>query len=243
MVTQAWTSEAREISLVKHMRSAVAPRKLDWVDPHVHGRVGDLNLAEPQTLIASFSAYTDFYNKSVDRLYSLIDFYDHCGISIAPDGVLTQAGGPTCAPWPRYLVVERTHIFPTLAGQAVVAAMPLQGTLVRIPAGPPRLVGVVQPPCQEDECLGVLGITVFGQRLPGTVAITFGAAPQPHLVALVGGRRWLLPADQETTVRVPVGGGPGFSKLVMPVSWSSPQGAPALLSVVLESAGTTTRLY
>jgi hypothetical protein len=29
----------------------------------------------------------------------------------------------------------------------------------------------------------------------------------------------------------------------MPVSWSSPEGAPALRSVVLESAGKITKLY
>jgi len=52
---------------------------------------------------------------------------------------------------------EESH-FPTLAGQRVRAATPAQGTLVQIPAGPPRLVGIVEPPCQLNMCLGVLGV-------------------------------------------------------------------------------------
>jgi hypothetical protein len=198
------------------------------------------NPAKPQTLSHNLDLYTDFYNKSVDRMYALVDTPYRCPISLARDGVLIQAGGATCAPWPRYLVVERSRVFPTLAGQRVLATTPLQGTLVQIPAGPPRLVGVVQPPCQLGECVGVLGVTVFLQS-PGGIAITFGAAPRPHRVTLAGGPRWSLPAGRETTLRLSVAG--GFSKLVMPVSWLSAEGAPALRSVVLESAGKITKLY
>lgn len=240
MLTQAWASQALEIRLLKDVRRTLAPPQLDWVDRHVDGPVGQLNLALPQRVNIRDS-YTEFYNKSVDRIYAGVPTYHGCQISLTPDGSLIQAGGPTCAPWPRYLVIQRTRVFPTLAGQQVLASTPLQGTLVRIPAGPPRLVGVVQPPCQGDFCLGVLGITLFGPSPPGTIAITFGAAPGPQHVALVGGSRWSLPAGRETTLRLSVGG--GFRKLVMPVSWSSSQGAPALRSIVLESAGKNTRLY
>jgi hypothetical protein len=240
MVTQAWTSQSREIHLLKDLRSSLAPTQLDWVDRHADGTVGELNLALPQSLNLR-DVFTDVYNKRVDRIYGLVYTYHGCPIALAHDGSLGQAGGPSCAPWPRYLVVQRTTVFPTFAGQQVLAATPRQGTLIRIPAGPPRLVGVVQPPCQGDYCLGVLGITVF-PRSPGTLAITFGAAPASHVVTLAGsGRRWSLPAGQATTVRLSVGSVP--AKLVMPVNWSSSDGAPALQSVVLDSEGTTTRLY
>jgi hypothetical protein len=239
MVTQAWTSQAVEIDLDKLARSTLAPPRLDWVDRHVDGPVGELNLALPQSLVLR-NAYTEFYNKSVDRMYAVPYTYHACQISLTTDGTLMQAGGPTCAPWPRYLVIQRTRVFPTLAGQQVLAATAQQGWLVKIPAGPPRLVGIVQPPCQGDYCLGVLGMTVF-LRSPGTISVTFGAAPTAHQVAIAGGRRWTLPAGRRMTIRLAVASGP--SKVVMPVSWTSPQGAPALDSVVLDSAGTTTTLY
>jgi hypothetical protein len=153
--------------------------------------------------------------------------------------VLIQNGGPTCAPWPRYLVVQRSRVFPTLAGERVLATTPLSGTLVQIPVGPPRLVGVVQPPCQLNFCLGALGVTVF-LRSPGRLEITFGAAPGQHEL-IIAGRRRSLPAGRETTLRLAVGG--GNQRLAIPVSWSGPEGAPALRSVVVESAGQTTKLY
>jgi hypothetical protein len=239
LVAQAWTSQAVEIRHTKEARRALGVPRLNWVDPHVNGQVGVLNLARPQTLSHNLNLYTDFYNKRVDRMYALVYAPHRCPIAIAPDGVLVQAGGPTCAPWPRYFVVEKSHAFPTLAGQRVLAATPLQGTLVQIPAGPPRLVGVVHPPCLET-CSGVLVLSVF-PRSPGRIAITFGTAPGPHEVSLPGGRIRSLPAGRETTLRLSVGG--GFHQLSIPVSWSSPEGAPALRSVLLESAGTTTRLY
>jgi hypothetical protein len=240
MVIQAWTSQALEIQRLAHARAVLAPPQLDWVDRHVDGPVGELNLGVPQTLVLNPNDYTDFYNEHVDRVYALPYTYDGCRIAIAADGALVQAGGPTCAPWPRYLVVQRSSLFPTLAGQQVLAATPVQGTLVRIPTGPPRLVGVVQPPCLGGGCVGGLGITVF-LRSPGTVSITFGAAPAPHEISLASGQRWLLPAGRETTLRLSLPA--GARKLAMPVNWTTPAGAPVLRSVVLESAGTTTRLY
>ncbi len=241
MVAQAWTSQTLVIHRLEKPRQLLGLAQLDWVDPHVDGTVGELNLAVPQTLYRNVNDNTDFYNKSVDRVYAAVSTYDSCQISIAGDGVLTQAGGPTCAPWPRYLVIQDSRVVPTLAGQQVLARTPLQGWLVRIPAGPPRLVGLVQPPCSIDGCLGVLGITAV-LRSPGTIAITFAAAPTSHQVALVGRRRrWSLPADRVNTLQLSVQS--GVNKLVMPVSWLSTQGAPALRSVVLRSAGKTTRLY
>ncbi|MGO9956073.1 MAG: hypothetical protein ACLP50_08850 [Solirubrobacteraceae bacterium] len=106
-------------------------------------------------------------------------------------------------------------------------------------AGPPHLVGIVQPPFQLNFCVGVLGLTVFLQS-PGRLEITFGAAPGPHEVA-VDGRRWSLPAGRETTLRFAVAA--GVSKLVMPVGWSSPEGAPALRSVVVDGGAKATKLY
>jgi hypothetical protein len=239
-VVQAWTSQAEEIGRVKEARRTLAPRQLNWVDQHVNGPVGMLNLAKPQNLAQNVDLYTDFYNKSVGRMYAMAYTTDRCPISLAADGALTQGGGPTCAPWPRYLVIERSRLYPTLAGQRVLAETPLEGTLVQIPAGPARLVGVVQPPCVVGVCLGALGVTAFAPS-PGRIAIRFGASSQPQQVSLVEGGRWSLTAGRETTLRIPVAG--GFRKLVMPVSWSSPRGAPVLRSVVLEGAGKTTRLY
>jgi hypothetical protein len=240
MVTQAWTSQQAEIHLLKETRRVAAPPQLDWVDQRAHGLVGMLDLDKPQALVHNYDLYTEFYNKRVDRMYALVDTPDRCAISVGGDGVLIQDGGPTCAPWPRYLVVERGFIFPTFAGQRVLAATPVQGTLVQIPAGPPRVVGVVQPPCQASSCLGELGVAVF-LRSPGRIAITFGATPARQHVTSVGGGRWSLPAGRQTTLRLSVGG--GYHKLTMPVSWSSPRDAPPLLSVVLQSAGKTWRLY
>jgi hypothetical protein len=240
-VMQAWTSQAEEIARVKEARRTLAPPQLNWVDQHVNGPVGILNLDRPENLAYNVDLYTDFYNKTVGRMYAMASATDRCPISLGSDGALTQAGGPTCAPWPRYLVVERSRLFPTLVGQRVLAETPLEGTLVQIPAGAPRLLGVVQPPCLVGVCLGALGVTVFAHSPRGRIAIAFAAARAPHQISLVGGRSWPLPAGRETTLRIPVAG--GFRKLVMPVSWSRQQGAPALRSVVLESAGNTTKLY
>jgi hypothetical protein len=240
LITQSWTSQAFEIHLLKHARPVVAPRQLDWVDRHAPGPVGMLNLGDPQSLSHNVNLFTDFYNKKVDHMYALVPTSLGCPITLGGEGVLTQTGGPTCAPWPRYLVIERGRVFPTVAGQRVLAETPLQGTLVRIPPGPPRLVGVVQPPCLAGACLGVLGVTAFAPS-PGRVAISFGPAPKPARISLAGGRSWSLPPDRVTTLRVPVGG--GFRKLVFPVSWSTAQGAPSLRSVALETAGEATRLY
>jgi hypothetical protein len=240
MVTQAATSQAVQIELLKEARPVVAPRELDWVDRHVGGPVGVLDLNQQQTLSGNVDLYTDFYNKRVDRMYALVENPYRCATSLARDGVLTQAGGPTCAPWPRYLVVEKSRVFPTLAGQHVLASTPVQGTLIEIPPAPPRVVGIVQPPCEAGTCAGLLEVVKFGQS-PGSIAITFGAASAPHALTLAGGRQWPLPAGREATLRLPVAG--GFTQLKLPVSWSSPEGAPALRSVVLESAGSTTRLY
>jgi hypothetical protein len=240
MVTQAATSQAVQINLLKQARPQLTPPQLDWVDRHAHGPVGVLDLNQQQAMSGNLDLYTDFYNKRVDRVYALVEVPDRCPTTLARDGLLTQAGGPTCAPWPRYLVIERSRIFPTLAGQRVLASTPLEGTLVQIPAAPPRLAGIVRPPCEAGTCGGLLEITTFGPS-PGSIAITFGAAPAPHWVTLAGGRRWSLPAGREATLRVPVGG--GFRQLAMQVGWSSPQGAPALRSVVLGSAGSNTTLY
>jgi hypothetical protein len=240
LVTQAATSQTDQIQLLKRSRHVVAPPQLDWVDRHAQGPVGVLDLNRQQTLSGNIDLYTDFYNKRVDRMYALAEVTDRCATTLARDGLLTQAGGATCAPWPRYLMVEKSRIFPTLAGQRVLASTPLQGTLVQIPAAPPRLIGIVQPPCGADTCGGLLEVIKFAPS-PGTIAITFGAAPGPHEVTLAGGRRWSLPAGREATLRLPVGR--DFQRLALPVSWSSKQGAPALRSVVLESAGNTTTLY
>ena len=240
LVTQSWTIQSTEISRLHRARHTLAPPQLDWVDQRVNGPVGELNLAVPQTLVRNVNDYTDFYNKRVDRVYTVPYAEDGCRITFANDGSFQQAGGPTCAPWPRYLVIQRSRFFPTLAGQQVLASTPLQGTLVRIPPGAPRLIGVVQPPCEFTFCFGALGITTFLPS-PGVIAVTFGPAPGPHVVTLAGVRQWLLPANRQTTLQVSLGS--GVHKLVMSVNWSSSQGAPALRAVVLESGGTNTSLY
>jgi hypothetical protein len=249
MVTQSWTSQAHEIHQLRRARQTLDMPRLDWVDRRVDAPVGEFNLAVPQTLVYRFLAgsrvsnpndITDFYNKSVDRMYAAVPTYDACRISIGRDGVLVQAGGPTCAPWPRYLVVVETPVTPAFAGQRVLTRTLVLGSLVQLPPGPPRLLGVVQPPCSFDRCSGLLGITVL-LHSPGTLVITFGPSAAPQVVTLPGGRRWTLPAGGASTARLTVAS--GFQKLALPVSWSSSQGAPQLVSIALQSAGKTTRLY
>jgi hypothetical protein len=238
MAAQAWTSQADLISVIGRAQQLGIQR--GWVDPHVNGPVGELNLALPRSEASSINDFTDFFNKSVDRMYAAVYTYHGCRIRLGRDGALVQAGGPTCAPWPRYLVVWPGPQVPTFVDQQVRATAPLQGWLIRIPAGPPRIAGLVQPPCWGVNCFGALRIVV-APPTPGTLAITFGAAPTAHLIMLPGGRRWLLPAGRANTLRLPVTS--GLSELTMPVNWSSRQGAPPLLSVLLNSAGQTRSLY
>ena len=236
---QAWTSQSLEIAQVKDGRKYLAPPRLDWVDPHVDGPVGTLDFGKPQPTHGNYDLFTIFFNKRIDRMYATVPGIGHCRISFAPDGTLVDGGGAACGEWPRYLVVLRSTIVPTLAGQRVLATTPLHGTLVRIPPGPPRALGLVEPPCQLTVCVGGLRFAAF-LRAPGRVALTFGAAPTAHWVQ-IDGKRYALPAGRATTLRLDAPA--GTHQFAGPVSWTRAAGAPKLESVVVSGAGATTRLY
>jgi hypothetical protein len=239
MIAQGSATQAEEIALVKTGRATLAPPRLDWVDPHVDGRVAMVDFGKPQSTSHNYDLYTDFYNKRVDGLYATVPAPGGCRISIAASGLVNYRKNTSCSRWPRYLVIMRSVLIPVFVGQRELARTPLHGTLVQIPPRQPRLIAALSPPCQLTVCTGGLRLTTFLDA-PGRVAITFGPAPTPHELMLDGQRR-LLAAHRTATLRFDVP--KGAHTLGGPVSWTSAHGAPVLQSVVVSSGAKTTRLY
>jgi hypothetical protein len=239
MVAQAWTSQKAEIDLLNHYRPLVAPAQLDWVDRHADGPAANLAIGKPQGLRGNIDLYTDFFNKKVDNTYSNVPVGGNdCRVQLAAQGALdlVRTG---CAPWPRNLVIQDAADKVTLRGQRVLASTRVNGTLVRIPAGPPHVLSLVRPPCSIDGCSGTLKLALY-LNTPGHVTVTFGAADAEYRVG-VANRTRILPAGRPTTFGFDVPSGDQVVRL--PVNWRSPTGTPALTSVTLRSGGANSRLY
>jgi hypothetical protein len=239
MVAQAWTSQKAEIDLLNHHRALVAPAQLDWVDRHADGAVANLDIGKPQGLRGNIDLYTDFFNKKVDHTYSTVDAGGgECRIELGARGAL-EPMGTDCAPWPRNLVIQDSAYKVTLRGQRVLASTRVNGTLVRIPAGTPRVLGLVRAPCSLDGCTGALKLALY-LNAPGRVTVTFSAPAGEYRVRVAGQTR-VLPPGRPTTFGFDVPSGDHAVNL--PVNWKSPAGTPALTSVTLRSGGAKARLY
>jgi hypothetical protein len=239
MVAQAWTSQKAEIDLLNRYRPLVAPAQLDWVDRHADGPVANLDIGKPQALRGNIDLYTDFFNKKVDNTYSTVPVGGNdCRVQLGARGALDPTRAD-CVPWPRNLVIQDSADKVTLRGQRVLASTRVNGTLVRIPAGPPHVLSLVRPPCSIDGCSGTLKLALY-LNTPARVTVTFGAADAEYRVRVANQTR-ILPASRPTTFAFDVPSGDQAVKL--PVSWRSPTGTPALTSVTLRSGGANTRLY
>jgi hypothetical protein len=136
-------------------------------------------------------------------------------------------------------VVQDSAYKVTLRGQRVLASTRVNGTLVRIPAGTPQVLGLVRPPCSLDGCTGALKLALY-LNAPGRVTVTFGAADGAYRVRVANQTR-VLPRARAATFGFDVPSGDHAVNL--PVNWKSPTGTPALTSVTLRSGGLYTRLY
>jgi hypothetical protein len=239
-ITAAWTSQSTEINLLNATRHLAAPPQLDWVDAHARGDVvGTLDIGKPQALRGNLDLYTDFFNKKVDPIYSTVTTGGtQCNVRLGAGGYLTHTQSD-CTPWPRELVVQKAQFKTTLRGQQVLATTPNHGALVRIPAGPPRVLALVRPPCNARSCTGVLNLGLYLEK-PGHVTVTFGRASSAYL-ATAGGTAHVLPPGRVNTFTIPVAR--GDKAVNVEVNWAQPTGTPRLKSVVLHSAGENSRLW
>ncbi|MEA2493420.1 MAG: hypothetical protein QOJ29_1331, partial [Thermoleophilaceae bacterium] len=239
MVAQAWTSQKAEIDLLNHYRPLVAPAQLDWVDRRADGPAANLGIGKPQGLRGNIDLYTDFFNKKVDKTYSTVAVGGNdCRVALGPRGALNTTR-PDCSPWPRNLVIQDSAYKVTLRGQRVLASTRVNGTLVRIPAGPPHVLSLVRPPCGLDGCTGSLKLALY-LNAPGRVTVAFSAADTEHRVRVANQTR-VLPAGRPTTFGFDVAS--GDHAVTLPVDWKNPAGTPALTSVTLRSGAADTRLW
>jgi hypothetical protein len=243
MLLQTSATHHAVFGAIQHSRSFAAAPQLDWVDRHVDSRAALLNLGQPQQIGAvSYEAnrdlYTEFFNRRVNEAYSTVAIGGGCIVTLQRNGSLVRSSGTGCRPWPRYLVVEDGPYKATLYGSQVLAKTKYHGTLVKIPPGNPRILGLAKAPCDQNGCRGEATVGLFTDS-PGHLEFTFSAAPSQYL-AQIGNKLQKLRPNRTNTLTVPVSKG-GYTYHV-PVSWTTPQGSPALKSVVLEAAGQRTRL-
>ncbi|HEX6712135.1 MAG TPA: hypothetical protein VF066_02075 [Thermoleophilaceae bacterium] len=241
MVTQTWTSQDAEITIERSARPQVLPPQLDWVDRGAEGDVAMLAIDKPQPLRGNSDLYTDFFNRKVKWLFAMPSSAfspGACTVHVAQGGVLEQ-DDPSCAPWPREYVLVPSPRRATFVGQRVVAATGQRGVLVRLPAGPPRALALVEPPCADGWCSGALRVELH-LAAPARLEARFSAAAQRHRIRVGDQSRTMTPGIP-TTVRLDVT--KGDQEVKLPVDWRDVDGAPQLQSVVLEHGGKRTRLY
>jgi hypothetical protein len=133
-VMQTVTSQHAEIALERSARPTVLPAELDWVDRRAQGPVALLAIDDPQPLRGNSDLYTDFFNRDVKQLLSTTPDPGACVVTIEPGGEL-QGG---CGSWPREYVLVPGSKQVRFRGQ-VVLAHTNRGTLLRLPAGAPRV--------------------------------------------------------------------------------------------------------
>lgn len=137
MVAQGWTSQHAEITLEKNAAARALPTPLDWVDRRAEGPVAVFAVGRGQAQRGNSDLYTEFFNRKVKYSFATEPIGVECRFTIGAGGALKQAGG-ACPPWPREFVLVARPAQPVFRGQRVLAKTN-RGTLVRIPAGTPRL--------------------------------------------------------------------------------------------------------
>ena len=191
------------------------------------------------TLPPTVPLWIEFFNKKLDRV-----------AAGAPESADLGAGyGPICEyrldASGRFAADECTagkHAFvfmtaagsvPTLRGGGAARTVGLPS--VYVVDGPPRLLAMRQPIC--DETTGACrraSITTFAQR-PGKLTLTFTGPQQPHQV-LVGGRAYTIEPGAPMSITVPVPA--GRHETAIQGDWPALLlGVPELDRVTLQEAG------
>jgi hypothetical protein len=238
-VAQTWTSQHAEITLEQSVRPRVLPPQLDWVDRSARGNVAMLAIDKAQLLRGNSDLYTDFFNRKVKWLFATPSAgVGACAVHFTRTGLLAEDNAG-CAPWPREYVLPPGPKRATFQRQRVVAATEQRGWLVRLPAGSPRLLALVEPPCTDDGCSGALHVELHLDA-PARLEATFSATKRRHRIR-IGDRSRATTPGKPSTVRLGVAKGDELVKL--PVDWRDADGAPQLQSVVLVRGGTRTQLY
>jgi hypothetical protein len=127
----------------------------------------------------------------------------------------------------------------TFYGQKNLVDTNRNGSLVRLPAGTPRVFGLVEPPCTSDGCSGRLQLGLYLDA-PGRVAVRFSATKSVHRIQ-TGKQIQTLRAGEPTTIRFSLP--KGDQGVNIPVDWTSPEGAPQIEAVAVQTAGKTIRLW
>jgi hypothetical protein len=240
MLVQSYTSANAEISTVKRNRQLIVPNQLDWVDRYANGPVAVLAVGKNLAWRSNADIYTEFFNRKVKWYYSTLDTGNGaCDIDLKARGFV-KLGANRCPQWPRNWVLSAGPVKITLWGQQFLAGVRSNGILVRTPPGPPRVLGLVEPPCSDYVgCTGALQLGFYLDD-PARVSVSFGATATQHRIQ-TGSVIRTLPAGKPTTLNFKIP--KGDQAVNLPVDWSDPRGAPELRAVVVRSGGVTYRLY
>jgi hypothetical protein len=237
---QSYTSQSYEIERMQKTRDFVAPNSLDWVDRGANGPAAILALDKNIPMNEDVDLYTEFFNRKIKNYYSTLDLgRGACHLKLGSNGSLTTPAGRCTAMLPRNWVIADAPVRLALEGQRVITSTSNAGTLVRVPAGAPKVVGLVEPPCSPWRCTTFLTVALYIDK-PGRLAVRFGPGAHDHRFQ-TGNQVRTMTAGRPTSFELNV---PGRKQVVsVPVDWNRPNGAPKLESVQLTTGGTTTRLY
>jgi hypothetical protein len=235
-VTRAWRTQL--------------PADVEWLDHHTAG---------PTALFAVFENASEFndltlFNRNVRVAYSppeppLAGRFlpvKHCGWAAGADGALTF--DEACGPAPRRLFVNDPSVAVTFHDERSEARDPRLGRVVALGSAP-RLESLVVLPCNRPHitftgrefdqvpasaprpCRGSLDVRTWVDA-PTTLAVRFRGGSDDHN-ARVGQRVYPLPANRETTIRLPVAR--GAARALMELDWTTSAGAPEIERVDLGS--------
>jgi hypothetical protein len=238
MVVQSSTFHHALVADEQLGRPLIGPAQLDWVDRAAKGPVAMLAIGKGEPFHQNPDLYTDFFNKKIKTLYSTEPVgAQECELDLKAHGVFHPDSGH-CPAWPQnFLLLERAvHV--TLQNSTILATTPKNGWLVRVPAGGPKVFGLVKPPCTVDGCTGTLQLGLYLDK-KASVAVTFGASTAEHAIK-TGQQVHAIPAGRNSTVRFQLPKGDQAANL--PVNWNTPDGPP-LRSVFVKTGGKTVRIY
>jgi hypothetical protein len=239
LVTQSWTSQAREIAVSARNSHFVVPPQFDWVDKHANGPAGILAVGKRLPWSSNLDIDTEFFNRKVQGYYATLNQGNGaCDVDLRARGLI-KLGAAKCRQWPRNWVLSEGPVQATLRGQRILATSPHSGVLVRVPSGAPRIFSLVEPPCSRYGCIGELRLGLYLDE-PAEVAVTFGAAATVHQIQ-TGSQICLMPAGKRSVFkfRLPK----GDQAVNLPVDWQAPDGSPPLDAVVVWTGAKATRVW
>lgn len=238
LLALSWSSRSYNIDVAKTNRTVLLPKQLNWVDVRAKGRVGMLSLGKSLTWRQNPDLLTEFFNKKISAVYSGVPFGNGvCSLGLSKKGELFSSGA-ACKSVPSQLLITPGAAVVTLHQQRVIASSATRGSLVRVGPNKPRMFALVAPPCSAFGCTGELGLAFYSDEA-GKVAVTFGPSPVEQQIQ-TGQQVQKLPPNRPTTLNFDVPA--GSQSVNLPVSWSDRAGPP-LLSVILKTKTTRTRVY